>query len=236
MKKHKSHYIFALIGLLFLLFVAVFGIGYFYPEYSFKEVESVDNTHSYYDGISTENPFEVDLESRVEVDPLFDPFVEGQDNLTVSIFNNYEITYPSKYVVAKEEGRYVLVKSLQEYYEYSNCSSIEIEEDRIRCQYAKIISPYITISQIDSIDFDYLDYIDTIRFGSYGWDKYLRASEYGQVIAYRADIDGDVLEFRLRAEDSPGGQIFEKKDIYELSAAEQEELLLSILESFTVQS
>ncbi|MCI5051093.1 MAG: hypothetical protein MRY57_02195 [Candidatus Pacebacteria bacterium] len=88
-KKHNSHHIFGLLGLLVLVFLIIFGLRYFVSEYSFGETQNVENTQSYEDGVSENNPFtnpietESETEVEVEIIPITDPnipdYVPGEN-------------------------------------------------------------------------------------------------------------------------------------------------------------
>lgn len=81
-KKHNSHHIFVLLGILILLFLIIFGIRYFQSQYSFgKNDITIDNTQNYEDGVNTQNPFsnpsEEDKKEEREIIPITDPNIEN---------------------------------------------------------------------------------------------------------------------------------------------------------------
>lgn len=65
-KKHNSHHIFLFLGLLVLLFIIIFGIGYFQSEYRFDGAIEIDNTQNYEEGITIVNPFSEPLPEYVQ--------------------------------------------------------------------------------------------------------------------------------------------------------------------------
>lgn len=75
-KKHNSHHIFLFLGLLVALFIIIFGVRYFQPEYRFDEGIQVENTQGYDDGTSIKNPFSNPLPEDVPgpaMIPITDP-------------------------------------------------------------------------------------------------------------------------------------------------------------------
>lgn len=226
-KKHNSHYIFALLGVLILLFLVVFGTRYFQGQYSFEPV-AVAGPQAYDDGVSIENPFSVTASNQIN----YKPFTGESLDTSVELYDVFTLQYPESYRFFNEAGDLYRITANVD---IDNCDSVVHEQERIVCENRNIVSPNIFINKISPENQGFFEAnSDSVFVDGLEWKRFIFSSEFGVLDAYRATIDGQEYEISMISADSPKGNTFIFSEFLLLDTADQSKLLRKIVESIEI--
>lgn len=137
-KKHNSHFIFILLGILVLVFVVFFGMRYFTSSYSFSDVDSSEMAD-----IGGESETVIDYEPE----PLFPPVVvpDGWQDYSNSFFS---FSYPTSYQVLDLDSLSVVIMPYPAV--DSICNEL-VDQAYLNCMQQQVLSPMITVSQTPAL-------------------------------------------------------------------------------------
>ncbi len=221
MKKHKSHHIFAYLGLLVLLFVTIFGIQFFKNQYNFIDI-AYDNSGTYEDGIN-QNPFTQET------------FADTKDKtewITFG-FNDTQFAYPEKYQLRIDSDSLVYIVAPHTMSE--QCNEIIDEQLRAEC-FNPPVSPYITINTNALLENPFETNTRSVFIDGEEWSRTMINDEYGGMASYKKIFSDSVIEVRYYYNDVQGGRTFETLhsefgDQYQLTQSEQESLVREIIKT-----
>ena len=228
-RKHHSHIIFLLIGLLVLIFALIFGVQYFKSEYSFNDVIPESSEQSYDEGSLTDNPFVTSLP-------------EQPSEILRSFASDYlRFSYPARFDLRIMNARSTQVLALSGDRDVSNCSIITDEMARAEC-FTPPTSPNIKVEILDNDvvnPFISSETSSDIMIGNSNWKRFAYNDEFGGSVWYQKQLSQDLVQISYRHADVLGGQSFESlnqqyTDTYQLSRNQQDELARMIIQTVQI--
>jgi len=222
MTKHKSHHIFAYLGVLTLVFIVIFGVRYFNVEYRFDDVEVINNSQAYEEGTSTKNPF---------IQHVYADFAAEPDWSTVGT-SSIDFAYPRKYQLMMGTEKFIVSAPFAT---ASDCEGVLDEQERAGC-FNSAVSPYITIDTKGTLSNPFTDDIRNVVIDGIEWQRKQYSDEYGGFVSFSREN----IELMYEYTDVDGGVSFETlhNDLgeqYQLSQVEQEQLARNIISTIKVK-
>ncbi|MCA9352648.1 hypothetical protein KC901_00515 [Patescibacteria group bacterium] len=226
---HKSHHIFAYLGILLLIFVVFFGVRYFQSEYTFENILVGKSAQSYEDGEVTANPFFPDP----------DHMMTGytSDHWVTFGSKKFSFAYPSEYALRiLNDARVEIIPSSLSH-TASSCDSGD-EQERSLCLHPPR-SPHITVSYENLENtIDSNPPFESFTIGDLNIMRKQYEDEYGGSVWYYDQNRSILVTYDY--DDVVGGQSFDTLhqtygDQYQLDAGMQNKLALEILKSIEVK-
>ncbi|MCA9351240.1 hypothetical protein KC929_00495 [Patescibacteria group bacterium] len=223
-RKHHSHLVFGLLGLLVLIFIMVFGVRYLVARYGYQDVPG-NEAEAYEDGRLTKNPFTTPVDQVVDRNG-WKTFSSGTmtfsypETLALRVFGSGKVTIaPNAHVFTS-----------------LSCGGIQDEQERADCQHPPM-SPDVTIHLSDESTTAPPGSVTMIEGTSWYLDRY--QDEYGGTTWYRRVVSSGTIEVSYRYRDTLGGVGFETLvsqygDQYRLNARQQDDLVRSILGTISI--
>ena len=222
-RKHHSHFVFGLLGLLVLLFITVFGVRYLVARYAYQDVPGGE-AEAYEDGRLTENPFTTPV----------DQFVDRGNWKTFSS-GVLTFSYPEDLALAVMGSRKVMIAPNAEVFQSKSCEGIHDEQERADCQHPPT-SPDITIKFIDEMA---TPSGSPVVVEGIPWHVERYQDEYGGTTWYRKLASSGTVEVSYRYRDTVGGISFdtlatEYGNDYRFDARGQDDLVRGILGTLSI--